>query len=155
MFSRIVMFLSLMAVSTSAQAKSWSVSVPTWVSSLVATVTELEGEIERRTNATCLGLGVYYESRGEPVRGQRAVASVINNRVKDPRWPDTACEVLFQPKQFSFTNGRRELKPFGPSWSQAIAIGNEFADGKTENRYLYFSSERNLKGHRIGNHVFR
>ena len=31
----------------------------------------------------------------------RAVADVIRNRVKDSRFPDTAVEVVLQPKQFS------------------------------------------------------
>lgn len=122
---------------------------------MAETISHIGGEIDRRKNATCLGLGVYYESRGEPLRGQRAVASVINNRVIDPRFPDTACEVLFQPSQFSFIRKGRVLNPFGAQWSRALQIGDEFADGKTENRFLYFSSESRLKGHRIGNHVFR
>jgi len=50
----------------------------------------------------CIALAVYYESRGESELGQLAVASVIVNRVADPRWPDHACAVIAQPGQFEF-----------------------------------------------------
>lgn len=48
----------------------------------------------------CVALAVYYESRGEAIEGQYAVASVIWNRVADPRWPNDACSVVSQKGQF-------------------------------------------------------
>ena len=51
----------------------------------------------------CLTLNVYHEARGEPFLGQVAVAEVTLNRVDDLRWPDTVCEVVYQPYQFSWT----------------------------------------------------
>ena len=56
----------------------------------------------------CLGQAIYHESRGEPDRGQWAVASVILNRVESHQYPDTVCGVVFQNAhmpnrcQFSF-----------------------------------------------------
>src|SRR5690606_5661479 len=50
----------------------------------------------------------YFEARGEPVKGQAAVAQVILNRVRNPAYPDTICGVVYQNKnwrnrcQFSF-----------------------------------------------------
>ncbi|MEG2354111.1 MAG: cell wall hydrolase [Clostridium sp.] len=44
---------------------------------------------------------VYGESRGEPFDGKVAVASVILNRVKDSRFPDTVPEVITSPGAFS------------------------------------------------------
>ena len=46
--------------------------------------------------AYCLAKNVYYEARGENIQGQFAVAAVTLNRVKDPRYPDTICEVVKQ-----------------------------------------------------------
>ena len=43
---------------------------------------------------TCLAVGIYFEARGEKTAGMAAVANVVINRVHDPRWPDTPCEVL-------------------------------------------------------------
>lgn len=41
------------------------------------------------------------ESRGEPFEGQVAVAAVIVNRVRDPRFPGTVNGVIYQPWAFS------------------------------------------------------
>jgi spore germination cell wall hydrolase CwlJ-like protein len=51
----------------------------------------------------CLALNIYHESRGEPVRGQLAVALVTLNRAQ--RRQERVCEVVFAPRQFSWTNG--------------------------------------------------
>jgi len=56
----------------------------------------------------CLATAVYFEARGEPVKGQIAVANVILNRVESPYYPDTICGVVYQNShrrnacQFSF-----------------------------------------------------
>lgn len=56
----------------------------------------------------CLTRGVYFEARGEILKGQAAVAQVILNRVRNPAYPDTICGVVFQNEnwrnrcQFSF-----------------------------------------------------
>jgi hypothetical protein len=121
----------------------------------VAFESEAEDAFKRREIA-CVALAVYYESRGESIKGQRAVASVVMNRVRDNRFPSTACEVLIQRKQFSFMNTNPVLRPTGAPWDRAVGIASEFANRSTgEVPYLFFSSERGLKGHRIGNHVFR
>lgn len=49
-------------------------------------------------------LAVWREARGEPFAGKLAVANVLNNRVKDPRWPNSMRDVVLQPKQFSSFN---------------------------------------------------
>lgn len=48
------------------------------------------------TELACLALAVYYEARSEGFEGQAAVATVVMNRVADPRYPDTICEVVQQ-----------------------------------------------------------
>ena len=56
----------------------------------------------------CLETGIYFEARGEELRGQAAVAQVILNRVRNPAYPDTVCDVVYQNQhmlnrcQFSF-----------------------------------------------------
>lgn len=44
------------------------------------------------------------EAAGEGPMGQAAVAHVLANRARDPRWPSTINEVALQPKQFSAWN---------------------------------------------------
>jgi hypothetical protein len=51
--------------------------------------------------AMCLAIAMHGEARGESIVGQVAVAEVVLERVRDPRWPDTVCGVVFQPKQFT------------------------------------------------------
>jgi spore germination cell wall hydrolase CwlJ-like protein len=56
----------------------------------------------------CLSAGIYFEARGESVKGQAAVAQVILNRVRNPTYPDSICGVVYQNEkwrhrcQFSF-----------------------------------------------------
>ncbi|GLS88890.1 cell wall hydrolase [Cypionkella aquatica] len=44
----------------------------------------------------CLKTAIYFESRGESLRGQFAVAEVVLNRVDSPRYPKTICGVVQQ-----------------------------------------------------------
>ena len=42
----------------------------------------------------CMAEAVYFEARDQDFLGQIAVAIVIRNRMKDKRWPPTACGVV-------------------------------------------------------------
>jgi len=44
----------------------------------------------------CLAEALYFEARGETVKGQFAVAEVILNRVDSPNFPNTVCGVIHQ-----------------------------------------------------------
>ncbi|CUH65618.1 Germination-specific amidase [Thalassovita gelatinovora] len=64
----------------------------------------------------CLAEALYFEARGESVKGQFAVAEVIMNRVDSPRFPDTVCDVVHQGTgrkyqcQFTYTcDGHQEV----------------------------------------------
>jgi spore germination cell wall hydrolase CwlJ-like protein len=56
----------------------------------------------------CLAEGIYFEARGQPLRGQLAVGRVILNRVASDAYPNTVCDVVYQNDhmrnrcQFSF-----------------------------------------------------
>ena len=64
------------------------------------------------TSLMCLAVAVFFEARGETTMGQYAVAEVVMNRVEDPRYPDTVCDVVFEDRQFSFTHdGRPDSLP--------------------------------------------
>jgi spore germination cell wall hydrolase CwlJ-like protein len=73
-----------------------------WLNNPVPQGADSEAEI------TCLATAIYFEARGEPERGQAAVAQVVLNRVRDPAYPNTICGVVYQGKdrykrcQFSF-----------------------------------------------------
>jgi spore germination cell wall hydrolase CwlJ-like protein len=66
----------------------------------------------------CLTQAVYYEAASESPAGQRAVAQVVLNRVRDPRYPSSVCGVVYQGSerrtgcQFTFTcDGALARKP--------------------------------------------
>lgn len=70
-----------------------------------ATVTEVEytrAWIDSRPKASgdaqfqCLAEALYFEARGETVKGQFAVAEVIVNRAQSSLYPDTVCGVIHQ-----------------------------------------------------------
>lgn len=52
----------------------------------------VEGDAELQ----CLAEAIYFESRGEPLEGQIAVAEVVLNRVDDRRFPKSVCGVTNQ-----------------------------------------------------------
>src|SRR6056297_3773982 len=45
---------------------------------------------------SCLAEALYFEARGETVKGQFAVAEVIMNRVDSAEFPDSVCDVINQ-----------------------------------------------------------
>lgn len=94
----------------------------------------------------CLGQAIYHEARGEPDRGQWAVASVILNRVESRQYPNSVCGVVFQNAhmpnrcQFSFAcDGRSDDGGNGnqidrQSWVKSHLMAkiayNKFLNGK-------------------------
>lgn len=82
----------------------------------------------------CLRKAIYFESRGESLRGQFAVAEVILNRVDSGRYPDTVCEVVNQRGnggcQFSYTcDGRADAMRDPEAIDRAGRIARVMLDG--------------------------
>lgn len=118
----------------------------------------------RDDELVCLAKAVLHESRGEPRQGQLAVAQVIMNRVESPRFPNSICGVIYQPRQFSnirsFTPRRS-----GAMWERAVEIAidarNDVSD-PVVGEALYFHAARIRPAFtnrlsrvaRIGNHIF-
>ena len=76
----------------------------------------------------CLAEALYFEARGETVRGMFAVGEVILNRVDSDAYPDTLCGVINQGTgrlyacQFTYTcDGRAETIHEPRSWKR---VGN-------------------------------
>ena len=123
-------------------------------------------------NTQCLAEAVYFESRGESVPGQLAVAEVISNRVLDQRYPNSACGVVYQGAtrttgcQFTFTcDGSLKKPPRGQKWDQAQQIAAHFmmnlqephTGGATHYHASYVNPVWNsglVRTTRIGTHIF-
>ena len=76
-----------------------------------------------------LALCVWREARNQSPLGQLLVAQVIENRVRDPRWPDTYLGVITQPWQFSAFNRTDPQVSKFPSetdaeWPLAVAVAD-------------------------------
>lgn len=71
----------------------------------------------------CLAMNVYFEARSEDMLGQLAVAEVTLNRVESERYPDTICEVVWQPRQFSWTHdGKSDVPRDKEAWARAVEV---------------------------------
>lgn len=85
----------------------------------------------------CLTAGIYFEARGEPVKGQAAVAQVILNRVRNPSYPDSICGVVYQNKswrnrcQFSFAcDTVKDTVRDRKRWTIAKYVARETTEGR-------------------------
>jgi spore germination cell wall hydrolase CwlJ-like protein len=92
---------------------------------------------ERAKHEKCLADAIYFEARGEPVRGQIAVAQVVMNRVFSHYYPNSVCGVVYQNAnhracQFSFACDRipndRVNEP--AAMDRAKQIAHDTLDGK-------------------------
>ena len=105
----------------------------------------------------CLAGAVYYESKGEPLVGQLAVAQVILNRTKSGRFPSNVCGVVKQRGQFSFVRGGEIPAVSGNTlaWRTAMAVAKvalgQAWDGTPAHDALYFNATR--RGHSGGTRV--
>ena len=94
----------------------------------------------------CLAGAVYFESRGEPISGQLAVAQVVINRVESRQFPSSYCGVVYQRSQFSFVKGGRmpRIKTGSAAWKRAKAIAKIAHEGLWESEAgdaLYFHAK--------------
>ena len=75
----------------------------------------------------CMALNIYHESRSENLAGKFAVADVVMNRVKDRRYPDNVCGVIYDA----------ELKPSWKDPNIFVPVRNRcqfswYCDGKPD-----------------------
>lgn len=115
-------------------------------------------------NLRCLAGAIYFESRGEPLAGQLAVAKVILNRAESGRFAGSVCGVVTQRGQFSFVRGGR-MPSVNPNADYRLAtavakVAMADAWDSDADEALYFHARRAAPGWArtrvasIGNHVF-
>jgi spore germination cell wall hydrolase CwlJ-like protein len=113
----------------------------------------------------CLASSVYYESKGEPLNGQLAVAQTIMNRTTSGRFPSTVCGVVRQPGQFSFLKRGAIPEPSheNSAWQRAVAIATIARQGLWKQiapSALFFHARRvspgwgKIRVASLGNHIF-
>ena len=121
---------------------------------------------------SCLAEALYFEARGEPIKGQLAVGEVILNRVEDPRYPSSICKVVNQGTgrrfacQFTYTcDGKletvHERKPYEISLKIAKILmtthDRKLTRGSTHYHSNYVDPKWSKKFERVakfGRHIF-
>jgi spore germination cell wall hydrolase CwlJ-like protein len=93
-------------------------------------------EKARAKSEKCLTEAIYFEARGEAVRGQIAVAQVVMNRTFSGFYPNTVCGVVYQNKhrhlacQFTFAcDNVAEVVREPDMWDRAKKIAKAMLDG--------------------------
>ena len=91
----------------------------------------------RAKSEKCLAEAVYFEARGEAVRGQIAVAQVVMNRAFSGFYPTTVCGVVYQNKhrhlacQFTFAcDNVADVVREPDMWDRARKIAKAMLDGQ-------------------------
>jgi spore germination cell wall hydrolase CwlJ-like protein len=115
----------------------------------------------------CVATAVYFESQGEPLEGQLAVAQVVLNRAASGLYPASLCAVVKQKAQFSFVRRGHfpRVNTACDGWRRAQAIARiatkKLASTVPTNvlwyhaNYVAPSWRLNLKKvDRIGAHIF-
>jgi spore germination cell wall hydrolase CwlJ-like protein len=94
-------------------------------------------ENARAKSEKCLAEAVYFEARGEAVRGQIAVAQVVMNRTFSGFYPNTVCGVVYQNKhrhmacQFTFAcDNNPDVVTEPDMWDRAKKIAQAMLDGQ-------------------------
>ena len=121
----------------------------------------------------CLALNIYFEARGEPEAGQRAVGHVVMNRVDHRSYPSTVCGVIRQGGeqklhrcQFSWwCDGKSDKPKTARAWKKAQKLAREIYIGNSKdptNGALWYHAtyvspywrKSLIQGDRIGQHIF-
>ena len=115
----------------------------------------------------CLATAVYFESMGEPLEGQLAVAQVVINRARSGKYPASWCAVVKQKAQFSFVRSGRfpRIDPGCEAWAKAQAIARIAALNLTSTLsgdVLWYHADyvapgwgrRLTRAEKIGAHIF-
>ena len=133
--------------------------------SLLALVDEYASTHAASAELECLAGAIYFESKGEPLPGQLAVAEVIINRTRSGRYPTSMCGVVKQRGQFSFVRAGR-LPPIAKQsahWRKAVAIAHialkDLADSPAQDALAFHATYvsprwRMKRVATVGNHVF-
>ena len=85
----------------------------------------------------CMATAIYFEARGESIKGQIAVGQVIMTRVRSTFYPNTICGVVYQGQwsknacQFSFAcDGVADTPKERKLWDTALDVAKNVISGK-------------------------
>lgn len=91
---------------------------------VAASTDDIDPELE------CLAKVVLHEAGNQSRTGQIAVAEVVMNRVRSPRFPNTICGVVMQRGQFFNVHAYRAERD--SRWPRAVSIARSVRDGNED-----------------------
>ena len=150
-------------------------NIPVVITKPITHVAKMETIVSKKeTHESCLqdancnklAEAIIFEARGEPDIGKVAVAQVILNRKKDPRWGNSVTAVVHQPHQFAYLKDKhKQAPPTKHDWTTARKIAHRVIIGAASNpvgsathyhaTYVRPTWAKKLQPvAKIGNHVF-
>lgn len=77
----------------------------------IVSITASHANSNNSSAIDCLAKNIYFEARNQSLIAQKAVAFVTLNRVKNNKYPNDICGVVWQDSQFSWTHDGKSDKP--------------------------------------------
>lgn len=124
----------------------------------------------------CMAEAIYFEARGESLKGQEGVGYVVMNRVQSRHFPTTVCGVVYQSTVVHHGRHRRRVCQFGwacqrnrivehEAWAHALDLARlvmlKMAPNPVGNCIYFHSAREGLSRHaryamrlRIDHHLF-
>lgn len=134
---------------------------------IVAACTSLYAQSKSSPEIKCLADNIYFESSNQSEVGQIAVANVTMNRMYSKHFPNTICDVVWEPKQFSWTHDGKSDVPsdaakYASIYNLAELVYNHDIPDVTEGATFYhadyvnppWASAMDEKVAKIDNHIF-
>jgi hypothetical protein len=95
------------------------------------------GHLRPAVERQCLALNIYFEARSEPLLGKITVGHVVLNRMRDRRFPNSACAVIRQGGyrlryrcQFSWwCDGLSDRPVNRQAWRKSVHLANQVYNG--------------------------
>ena len=135
---------------------------------------QIQSTYEHKTQLECTSKNLYFEAAGEPIQGKMAIAQVVNNRLNKRNKYDNVCDVVYEPKQFSWVDDHLPNTPNiknkidKRAWNESVSVADMYLndnynqDPELMNATMYhavwaqpnwdYDKLRRIKA--VGNHVF-
>ena len=112
--------------------------------------------VPQEGEAYLLAAIIQCESDGEPYEGKIAVGSVVMNRVRHSKFPNTITGVIYSPNQFApVASGRLAYRLEAGVNDTCKRAALEVLSGNITNNCLFFRTvKEGIDGTIIGNHIF-
>jgi N-acetylmuramoyl-L-alanine amidase len=118
----IIFIIALFCILTTTANSAYDIGVPR----IMNVVLEDVQDPVQAAEIDCLAKNIYFEARGEPESGQKAVAYVTVNRTKSGLYPNKVCNVVHQARnghcEFSWVCHKPKAVSDWHAWEQAVGI---------------------------------